>query len=101
MASEESDPIVPAGMSPERAQEVRDFVDKISGSADELELDESSHQELRQHLEKVAEQLGAEEPHHSIVDDAIAAMHRLLASSETQKATELLKEAGRFLTGVG
>lgn len=101
MSSEESDPIVPAGMSPERAQEVRDFVDKISGSADELQLDEGSQKELRSHLERVAEQLGADDPHHTIVDEAIEAMHRLLASSETQKATELLKEAGRFLTGVG
>lgn len=101
MASEDHDPIVPSGMSPERAQEVRDFVDKISGSAHELELDEGSHQELRDHIEKVAQQLGADDPHHTIVDEAMEALHRLLASSQTQKAAELLKEAGRFLTGVG
>jgi len=88
-------------MSPERAEEVRDFVEKISGSTHELELDDGSHEELRDHLAKVAEQLGAEAPHHTIVDDAIAAIERLLASSQTQKAAELLKEAGRFLTGVG
>ncbi len=100
MSTDPTDPIVPAGMTPERAKEVRDFVAKLSGSVHELELDEGSHEELRGHIEKVEAQLGGEE-HHTMIDDAILAVQRLLASSETQKATELLKEAGRFLTGVG
>lgn len=101
MASSDQDPTVPQGMTPERARSVREFVDKLSDNVHELELDDGSHEELRAHISKVAEQLGSEAPLHPIVDDALAAMHRLLASSTTQKATELLREAGRFLTGVG
>jgi cell division septum initiation protein DivIVA len=101
MNPSDQDPMVPAGMSAERAQEVRDFVDKISSASHELDLDDGSHEALREHITKIEEQLGADAPHHSVVDDAIEAMERLLGSSNTQKAAELLKEAGRFLTGVG
>ncbi len=101
MIASNEDPVVPAGMSPERAQEVRAFVDKISTAAPELELDDGTHEELQGHIEKIQEQLGAGDPHHSIVDEALEAMERLIGASNTQKATELLKEVGRFLTGVG
>ncbi len=97
----DQEPVVPTGMTPERAQEVRAFVDKISQSAHELELDDEAHGELREHISQVENQLGAEDPHHPLVEEALSAMHRLLASSSTQKATELIQEAGRFLTGVG
>ena len=101
MTSTDQEPIVPAGMTEERARQVREFVEKISQSVDDLELDDGSHEELRGHISQVEDQLKAEEPHHSMVDEALLAMQRLLASSSTQKAAELIQEAGRFLTGVG
>jgi len=92
-------------MSSERAQSVLEFVDKLSDNMHDLELDDGQHGELNDHIHQVRQRLRSDESEQSlvddIVDDALVAMHRLLSSSTTQKATELLQEAGRFLTGQG
>jgi hypothetical protein len=80
---------------------VKDFVGRVSENIHELELDEGSQEQLKLHISKVEAELASTAPKHSMVDEALEAMHRLLGSSTTQKATELLAEAGRFLTGVG
>jgi hypothetical protein len=85
-----------------RAQEVRDFVEKLTNERLHLsDLDEDTHQALEAHIAAVKGQLESEAPESGLIDEALDAVHRLLGSSTTQKATELLQEAGRFLTGVG
>lgn len=86
---------------PEDAEGVRDFLGRVSENLHELELDERSKEELKLHISTLEAQLASTVPKHSLVDEALEAMHRLLSSSTTQRATELLAEAGRFLTGVG
>lgn len=87
--------------SAERVQEVKTLAEKLAEKLHELELDDAAREELKAHIAAVQVQLTAAEPDHSIVDEALAAMHRLLESSTARKATELLAEVGRFLTGVG
>ena len=101
MDPSDRDPTVPPGMTPERAQSVLEFVDKLYENMHDLELDDGTHEELQAEIHKVKEHLNSEAPHHPIVEDALVAVNRLLASSTTQKATEFLQEVGRFLTGVG
>lgn len=85
----------------ERAEEVKSLTGKLAENLHALELDGAASEELKGHIETVQAQLSLEEPDHSSVDDALAAMHRLLESSTAQRAAELLAEVGRFLTGVG
>jgi hypothetical protein len=109
MKPPQENPPSPPGMESERTQSVLDFVDKLSDNIHQLELDEERHGELNNHIHNVRERLSSPPGHtvfeqsvvDDIVDDALVAMHRVLSSSTTQKATELLQEAGRFLTGVG
>src|SRR5690606_6634422 len=88
-------------MTSEHPDVLKDFADKVSATLGDLGLNEGTSQELKSHIEVVQTELRSEEPDHSLVEDALAAMHRVLESSTTRKAAELLAEAGRFLTGVG
>src|SRR5688572_25058614 len=88
----------PSGAPP---RDVQEFVGKVSDNIDELELDEAASGELHGHIKTVREQLTSEAPEHTLIDEALDAMRRVLSSSDTQRAAELLAEAGRFLTGVG
>jgi hypothetical protein len=102
MATSSDQPKTPSiAPTSERAEEVKSLTGKLTENLHELELDEATSEELRGHIETVEAQLSSEEPDHSIVDDALEAMHRLLESSTAQRAGELLAEVGRFLTGVG
>lgn len=87
--------------SAERVEEVKILAGKLAEKLHELELDDAAREELRAHIDAVELQLTADEPDHSIVDEGLAAMHRVLESSTARRATELLAEVGRFLTGVG
>jgi len=98
--TEDDDTAGPKGAA--RAKDVREFVERLTNDRHHLhDLDDGSHEELQVHIAAVKSQLDSEAPEHGLVDEALDAVHRLLSSSTTQKAGELLREAGRFLTGVG
>jgi hypothetical protein len=80
---------------------MHEFVGKVADNMHELELDDAESGRLHQHLQVVREQLSSEAPEHSLIDEALEELRSVLSSSTTQRATELLAEAGRFLTGVG
>lgn len=102
MTTSSSPPKAPSLAPPsERAEEVKSLTGKLAENIHDLELDEAKSEELRGHIEAVETQLSSDEPDHSTIDDALAAMHRLLESSTARQAAELLAEVGRFLTGVG
>lgn len=84
-----------------RVEEVKSLAEKLAEKLHELELDDAAREELKTHIAAVQLQLTREEPDHSLVDETLAAMHRVLESSTARKATDLLAEVGRFLTGVG
>lgn len=103
MASSDEKPASPSErrFTSEPPHVLKEFADKVSATLGDLGLNEGTSQELKSHIEVVHAELDSDEPDHTLIDDALAAMHRVLESSTTRKAAELLAEAGRFLTGVG
>lgn len=102
MTSLEDKPTTPSvAPSSARVEEVKNLAERLAEKIHELDLDDEAREELKAHIASVQLQLTADEPDHSIVDEALSATHRVLESSTARRATELLAEVGRFLTGVG